>query len=134
LDDTFLGDDMPVIDVNLTTWEHDVLDSDTITIVEFWHQRCPWCKQTIPLYDALSHQYGDRMKFTRFNVLIDSENREFAMKQGVRGTPTFIFFCEGQPVGTKVGFQSHEQLTQSIEAILTEHSECLAKTTKLPSA
>jgi thioredoxin 1 len=123
---------MTVIDVDVTNWEREVLKSDKIAIVEFWHQRCPWCKQTIPIYDALSQQYEDQMKFTRLNVLIDSENREFAINQGVRGTPTFIFFCEGQPVGTKVGFQTQEQLIQSIEAILDEHQECLTKSTKLP--
>jgi thioredoxin 1 len=124
---------MTVIDVNNTNWEKEVLSSDKITIVEFWHERCPWCQQTAPIYDALSQQYSDRMKFTRLNVLIDRENREFAMNQGVRGTPTFIFFCEGQPVGTKVGFQTQEHLTQSIEEILEEHKECLAKSTKLPN-
>jgi thioredoxin 1 len=124
---------MAVIDVDVTNWEQEVLASDKIAIVEFWHQRCPWCQQTIPLYDALSKQYTKRMKFTRLNVLIDRENREFAMNQGVRGTPTFMFFCEGQPVGTKVGFQSQEQLMQSIEEILEEHQECLAKSTKLPN-
>lgn len=124
---------MAVIDVDVTNWEHEVLASDKIAIVEFWHQRCPWCQQTIPIYDALSKQYTKRMKFTRLNVLSDRENREFAMNQGVRGTPTFMFFCEGQPVGTKVGFQSQEQLRQSIEEILEEHQECLAKSTKLPN-
>ena len=124
---------MTVIDVTVTNWEQEVLSSDKIAIVEFWHERCPWCQQTIPIYDALSQQFNDRMKFTRFNVLIDRENREFAMNQGVRGTPTFIFFCEGQPVGTKVGFQTQEHLTQSIEEMLEEHQECLAKSTKLPN-
>ena len=124
---------MAVIDVDVTNWEQEVLASDKIAIVEFWHQRCPWCQQTIPIYDALSKQYTKRMKFTRLNVLSDRENREFAMNQGVRGTPTFMFFCEGQPVGTKVGFQSQEQLMQSIEEILEEHQECLAKSTKLPN-
>jgi thioredoxin 1 len=124
---------MAVIDVNITNWEQEVLASDKIAIVEFWHQRCPWCQQTIPIYDALSKQYADKVKFTRLNVLIDRENREFAMNQGVRGTPTFMFFCDRQPVGTKVGFQSREQLMQSIEEILKEHQKCLAKSTKLPN-
>ncbi len=123
---------MTVVDVNITNWEQEVLTSDKITIVEFWHQRCPWCQQTIPIYEVLSQQYKDQMKFTRLNVLTDRENREFAINQGVRGTPTFIFYCEGQPVGTKVGFQTQEQLIESIEQILEEHEECLAKSTKLP--
>lgn len=123
---------MTIIDVDISNWEQEVLSSDKITIVEFWHQRCPWCQQTIPIYDALSRQYDDQMKFTRLNVLIDRENREFAINQGVRGTPTFIFYCEGQPVGTKVGFQTQEQLTKSIKEILEEHQECLAKSTKIP--
>lgn len=123
---------MPVMDVDITNWEQKVLASDKITIVEFWHQRCPWCQQTIPIYEALSQQYKDQMQFTRLNVLIDQKNREFAINQGVRGTPTFIFYCDGQPVGMKVGFQTQEQLTQGIEEILQEHKECLAKSTKLP--
>lgn len=123
---------MPVMDVDITNWEQKVLAADKITIVEFWHQRCPWCQQTIPIYEALSQQYKDQMQFTRLNVLIDQKNREFAINQGVRGTPTFIFYCDGQPVGMKVGFQTQEQLTQGIEEILQEHKECLAKSTKLP--
>jgi len=121
-----------VIDVDVNNWDDEVIDSDKITIVEFWHERCPWCQRTIPIYDALSQEYDDQLHFKRINVLDRRENQELAMNYGVRGTPIFIFFCDGQPVGTNVGFQTKDQLTQSIKDMLDKHKACLTQSTQLP--
>lgn len=122
---------MTVRDVKAKNWDAEVQQSDTIVLVEFWHPRCPWCRQMIPIYEEISNEYPSRMKFMRLNVLESQDNRQFAMSLGVRGTPTFIFFCEGQPVGSAVGLQTKEQLSQVIEDMLIKHQECLIQSSRL---
>lgn len=34
-----------VLDVNADTWEKEILQSDTLVVVDFWHEQCPWCKR-----------------------------------------------------------------------------------------
>lgn len=120
-----------VSDVNADDWEKEILDSDTLTVVDFWHERCPWCKRLDPVYSELAEEYKDKVKFAKLNVLQSHENQHVAVKYGVMGTPTLLFFCDGRPIETVVGFQPKESLKQTLDDVIDKHRECIERSTEL---
>lgn len=122
---------MSVVDVNAEDWEREVLQSETLVLVDFWHERCPWCKRLDPIYDEVAEEYKGRVKFAKLNVLSSHENQHIGVEYGVMGTPTLIFYCDGRPVGTAVGFQPKERLKQLVDDMLDKHKECIGRSTEL---
>ena len=71
------------------------------------------------------------VKFAKFNVLKNSKHQDLAIKYGIMGTPTIIFFCDGRSIETVTGFQPKERLIQLVEDVIATHKECIKKSTKL---
>ena len=123
-----------VLDVNADNWETEILQSDTLVVVDFWHEQCPWCKRLDPIYSAVSEEYKNKVKFAKLNVLESNENQQIAVKYGIMGTPTLIFFCDGRPIETVTGFQPKERLKQLVDDVIDKHRDCLEKSTVLKTS
>ena len=123
--------EMNVIEVNADNWKKEVLNSKNLVLVDFWHERCIWCKRLEPIFSEIANEYEGKVKFAKLNVLATPENRQIAIDRGVMGTPTIGFYCEGRSVGTTVGFKTKEQLKQLVQEILEKHKECISKSTEL---
>lgn len=76
-------------------------------------------------------QYRGRIKFVKLNVLANPENRQIAVRYGVMGTPTVIFFREGRPTETFVGYTHKERFEQLLNRILENHRDCVRQSTQL---
>jgi len=120
-----------VLDMKADDWEQEILESDILTIVDFWHDRCPWCLQLNPIINEVSEEYKEKVKFVKLNVLENPANREIAIHHGIMSTPTLMFFCEGRPVSQTLGFMPKENLRKLIEDMLQKHKECIKQSTKL---
>ncbi|KYH40682.1 MAG: Thioredoxin [Candidatus Bathyarchaeota archaeon B26-2] len=120
-----------VLDVDAESWEREVLQSDVLTVVDFWHDRCPWCIRLDPIFNEVAEEYRGKIKFAKLNVLEKPRNREIAIRYGVMGTPTLVFFCKGRPVGEVVGFMPKENLRDALDNMLKRHSDCIRQSTEL---
>jgi thioredoxin 1 len=120
-----------IVDTGVADWQGEVLDAGRPVVVMFWHEQCPYCRVLMPVFNELSHEYGGRLKFARFNVLESPENEALAARYGVMGTPTLMFFCQGRPVQDFVGALTRDYVKQGIEFALKKHQECAAKSTPL---
>lgn len=112
-----------VLEVNAKNWEEEILQSDLLVVVEFWHDSCPSCKSLAPIYMEVANEYKDKIKFAKLNVLTSKDNRDIAVKYGVMSTPTLIFFCDGKSIATKVGrdgFETKERLKKLINDIISK--------------
>ena len=119
-----------VLDVSAGDWEKEILKSNTLVLVDFWHERCPWCKRLAPIYSEVAKEYEGKVKFAKLNALESKENRDIAVKYGIMGTPTMVFFCEGRPIETIAGFQPKERLKQLVDDMVDKHRECIKKSTE----
>jgi len=119
-----------VLDVNVDDWEKEILQSDTLVVVDFWHEQCPWCIRLAPIYSEVSEEYKNKVKFAKLNVLASQENQRTAAKYGIMGTPTLVFFCDGRPVEAVTGFQPKERLKQLVNDVIDKHQECIEKSTE----
>jgi thioredoxin 1 len=119
-----------VLEVNADNWDNEVLKSDIVTIVDFWHDRCPWCIKLEPIYNEVAEEYEGKIKFVKINVLENDDNKQIAISNGVMGTPTLVFFCDGRHVDEAVGFMTKRRLKTRIEEVLVKHKECINQSSK----
>lgn len=117
--------------VDAANWEKEVLKSDKLVLVMFWHRQCPYCRILDPVFAELSREYAGKLKFVKFNVLESQENQALASMYGILGTPTLKFFCQGRPVQDIVGALEKDVLRQGIDFAVNKHRDCAEKSTPL---
>ncbi len=106
---------MKPIHINNESFEHDVLQSSQLTIVDFWAPWCGPCKTMAPILDEIASHYVNTVKVAKLNV---DENSETAERFNVIGIPTLIFFRDGQIVDRLVGAVPRNQLETRINRLL----------------
>ena len=119
------------MEVKASSWEKEVLKSDVLTVVDFWHDRCPWCIRLNPIFDEVAEEYKGRVRFAKLNILESPDNQKIAIDYGVMSTPTLLFFCEGRPVEGAVGFMPKENLKKIMEDVIKRHRECIKQSTEI---
>ncbi|HYP85766.1 thioredoxin TrxA [Variovorax sp.] len=95
-----------------SSFETDVLKSDTPVLVDYWAEWCGPCKMIAPLLDEVSSTYEGKLQVAKLNV---DENRDIPAKFGIRGIPTLMLFKNGQLAATKVGAMNKAQLQAFID-------------------
>ena len=120
-----------IVEASALSWTQEVLKSNMLTVVYFWHEQCPWCIRLNPLFNDVTELYREKIKFVKFNVLVAPENKELASNLGVMGTPTLMFFCQGRSIGQTVSFMSKEDLIKVMDDMLERSKHCLLQSTDL---
>lgn len=120
-----------ISDVDAQDWTREVLRSDKLTAVYFWHQQCPWCLRFTPILESVSIEYAGKIGFLKLNILADSNNKELANNYGVMSTPALMFYCDGRSIGQIVGLMSEEQLKKTLDNMLEVYRQCIRQSTDL---
>ena len=82
------------------------------TIVDFSATWCPPCKQLKPIFEKLAEEFKGRINFITIDV---DENPELSQAYGVQSIPMMVFLNkDGQIQDTLIGFQTREQLLETI--------------------
>jgi len=102
-------------EVTDTSFESEVLKSQTPVLVDFWAPWCGPCRMVAPVVEELSHEYEGKVKFVKLNT---DENVATASRYGIRSIPTLLVFKEGQPVGQIIGFRPKGDLKKRLDAVL----------------
>ena len=97
--------------VSDTSFDADVLNSDTPVVVDFWAEWCGPCKQIAPALDEIAGEMDGKVAIAKVNI---DENPNTPGKYGVRGIPTLMMFKGGELIATKVGAQPKGKLVEWI--------------------
>lgn len=92
----------------------EVLDSDKLTIVDFWAPWCGPCRAIAPIIDELSSEYAGKVNVGKLNV---DNNPEVSMNYGITSIPAILFIKNGQVVDKIVGAQPKANFVKRIEAL-----------------
>ncbi len=99
----------PVTD---STFQEEVLDSDTPVLVDFWAPWCGPCRMVSPVVDEIADQYEGQVKVVKLNT---DENPKVAGDYGIRSIPTLMIFKGGQRVDMVVGAVPKSTLANTLE-------------------
>lgn len=98
-----------------SSFEDEVLKSESPVLVDYWAEWCGPCKMIAPILEEAANEYGDRLKVCKLNI---DEHPEIPTKFGIRGIPTLMVFKGGNVEATKVGALSKSQLKEFLDSCL----------------
>ncbi len=88
------------IDVTEATFEQEVLNSDTLVLVDFWAVWCGPCHAVAPVLEKIADERKDELKLVKVNI---DDEQGLAQRFGVMSIPTMILFKNGEPAAAAVG-------------------------------
>jgi thioredoxin 1 len=94
------------------TFDSEVKESGTLTLVDFWAEWCGPCKMIAPLINELADEYEGKLTVAKMDI---DSNRQTPMAYNIRGIPTMMIFKDGQVQATKVGAVSKGILASFVE-------------------
>ncbi|MGZ3748215.1 MAG: thioredoxin [Pseudobdellovibrionaceae bacterium] len=96
----------PVTD---NSFEADVLNAQTLVLVDFWAEWCGPCRALGPKLEEVAQELGSKVKIVKLNV---DENPGTPGKYGIRGIPAMLLFKGGKEVGQLVGNHPKEAIVE----------------------
>jgi thioredoxin 1 len=102
-----------ILHVSDSTFDAEVLKSQTPVLVDYWAEWCGPCKMIAPILEDVARDYAGKLRVAKLNI---DENQATPPKYGIRGIPTLMLFKNGAVEATKVGALSKSQLAAFIDA------------------
>ena len=103
-----------VIQVTDSTFEKEVVRSETPAIVDFWAEWCMPCKALAPVVDELAKELDGKIKFSKIDI---DDNTRTATRLEVMSIPTLVFFKGGKEEGRVSGVVSKKDLLKKISEL-----------------
>jgi thioredoxin 1 len=93
----------------------ETIRNNQLVVVDCWAPWCGPCQMVAPIIEELAKQYAGKVLFGKLNV---DENPLIAMRYGIMGIPTLLFFKNGELVDRIVGAIPKQMLEQKIKSFL----------------
>ena len=96
-------------------FDEKVINSDVPVIVDFYADWCGPCKALAPVLEEIAGEHSGTAKVIKINADADGD---LAVKFGVRGLPTLLFFKGGEVKDTLVGNQPKQEILSKLKSLL----------------
>jgi thioredoxin 1 len=90
----------------------DVLESDKLSVIDFWAEWCGPCRAIGPVIEELSKDYAGKVNVGKVNV---DNNPQISMNYSITSIPAILFVKGGQVVDKLVGAQPKANFVKKIE-------------------
>lgn len=102
--------------VNLTSdnFSAEAESASVPVIIDFWSEHCGPCKMLSPVLDEVAGEVGETAKVTKVDVM---DQRDLAMKFGIRAVPTLIFMKDGEVKETKTGIMMKDAIIEKLQSL-----------------
>ncbi|HEY6052434.1 MAG TPA: thioredoxin [Gaiellaceae bacterium] len=97
--------------VTETSFEQEVLQSDTPVLVDFWAEWCGPCHAVSPILDRIVEERAGTIKLVKVNI---DEEQGLAQRYGVMSIPMMVLFKDGEPAASVVGAQPKGALERAL--------------------
>ena len=102
-------------EVTDATFDQDVIQSDTLVMVDFWAEWCGPCKAIAPVVEQLAEEYDGQVKIAKLDV---DTNPKTPSNYGIRGIPALLIFKDGIVARQVVGAVPKSVLKKHIDDAL----------------
>jgi thioredoxin 1 len=85
-----------------STFDQEVLASETPVLVDFWAEWCGPCHAVSPILERIVEERNGELKLVKVNI---DEEQELARRYGIMSIPAMILFKDGQPAAATIGAQ-----------------------------
>jgi thioredoxin 1 len=92
-----------------------VLESESLVVVDFTATWCGPCRKVAPLLEQLATEYQNQIKVVKVDI---DQNKVNAKKFGIKSIPAVLMFKSGQLVENIVGIAPYEKFSQAVAANL----------------
>lgn len=104
-----------VVEVNDSSFEKEVLQSQQPVLVDFWAAWCGPCKALAPIVDEVAKDFSGQLKVMKMDV---DRNSATPMRYGIRGIPALLIFKDGKLADQIVGYVPKDQITKSVSKVV----------------
>ena len=94
-------------------FQTEVLDSDKLSMIDFWAEWCGPCRAIGPVVEELSKEFEGRVNVGKVNV---DHNPQLSMNYGITSIPAILSIKNGQVVDKLVGAQPKHNFVKKIES------------------
>jgi thioredoxin 1 len=99
-------------EVTDSSFDEEILGSDTPVLVDFWAEWCGPCKMIAPILDEIADERPNDIRIVKLNV---DDNIRTAQRFEVMSIPTMILFKNGEVQARVVGAKSKSALLADLE-------------------
>jgi thioredoxin 1 len=96
-------------------FQKNVLESDKLTVVDFWAEWCGPCRAIGPVVEELAIQYAGKVNIGKVNVDV---NANVSTNFGITSIPAILFFKNGQVVDKQIGAVPKSVLEKKIISLM----------------
>ena len=94
-----------------STFDQEVLESETPVLVDFWAEWCGPCHAVSPILERIVDERNGELKLVKVNI---DEEQELARRYGIMSIPAMIIFKDGEPAAGAVGAQPKGALERAL--------------------
>ncbi len=96
-------------------FQKEVLESDKLSVVDFWAEWCGPCRAIGPVVEELATQYAGKVNIGKVNV---DNNSQVSTNFGITSIPAILFFKNGQIVDKQIGAVPKSVLEKKIQSLM----------------
>ncbi|TAN20085.1 MAG: thioredoxin [Chitinophagaceae bacterium] len=98
-----------------SNFQNNVLESEKLSMVDFWAEWCGPCRAIGPVVEELSKDYAGKVNVGKVNV---DQNPQVSMQYGITSIPAILFIKGGKVVDRQIGAVPKSILEKKIQAHL----------------
>jgi thioredoxin 1 len=106
---------MTPVFVGTENFEREVLEAPKPVLVDFFVPSCMECRRLEPVVQQMAQVFQEQVKIAFLNV---EQAPEIAARYQVLHSPTLVFFKDGRPVDTLIGYQDTGHLAAHLQQVL----------------
>ena len=100
-----------------STFDQEVLASETPVLVDFWAEWCGPCHAVSPILEKIVEERNGELRLVKVNI---DEEQELARRYGIMSIPAMIIFKDGEPAAAAVGAQPKGALERALGLVEAE--------------